>query len=388
MNSDDEFLRAIAEQRANDFDCGPYAEWLDRRDDPRGEFLRIQSALRHSPGDAAIFRGLCEREQEFIGELDPIWVQQVSRYTTAAPCRNLAQLVPDLVPFARYTTRLHPHRALAPLFVSVSKIGGRFLWPASQEWPACEECGVPLAAILQLRAIDAPDVTFPSGTDLLQLFWCPDEEAHDYVPAVRLWWRNSAAITTPRDDEPDLSEFPRVSDYEGIIPYECRVSPERVLEYPVFDDLYSLAGSEEAGRINQLIENVALSADSDLAERFASETGPSSGASLVFYELSQCPGTKIGGKPALKRGDRHFEHLVTFASWETDAASFRRWLAVEDQRVLSCPGQPLTWERLRQSRRFQPLQEVLGMQLGRTQRAHIFVCRESESWEVYACVND
>ena len=136
MNSDDAFLRAIANEPSDDAMRLKYADWLDEQDDPRGELLHVQSELEQPPADKAAYRELCEREQELVKEVDPVWVQQVRRYTTAVPCRDMASLVPELVPFARNTTRLHPHRALAPLPAGVSKIGGRFLWPASESWPA------------------------------------------------------------------------------------------------------------------------------------------------------------------------------------------------------------------------------------------------------------
>jgi hypothetical protein len=96
---------------------------------------------------------------------------------------------------------------------------------------------------------------------------------------------------------------------------------------------------------------------------------------------------KGGGKPGFSRDGHRFDHLLTLTSWEFDAASFRRWLAVEDQRLFAPAGEPLTWDRLRECE-FQSLQEVLGMELGRTQSAHVFICREREPWEVFAYVND
>jgi hypothetical protein len=228
--------------------------------------------------------------------------------------------------------------------------------------------------------------------DMLQLFWCPDEAAHGYQPAPRICWRVAAAVTSPRADDPDLSRFPRVSDWQGYIPFECAVYPEPVIEYPVGDDLYILAGQEHAAHIGQLLENLDIGPADDLAERFASEYGPSNARDLAYYELGQCPGSKVGGKPGFGRDGRQFDHLVTLSTWEFDSASFRRWLAVEDQRLLASPGERLTWNRLfRESNRKslrQPLQEVLGMQLGRTQRAHVYVCRERQPWQVVAYVND
>lgn len=388
MQNKDPFLRAIIDQPADDELRIAYADWLQLHGDPRGAFLRVQQALNQGSKSSPAYRDLCEQEQELVRKLDPTWMQLVRRYTTAAPCRDLAALVPELRGFAQTTTRLHPHRAVGPLPVWLSKIGGRFLWPSSEPWPSCPKCNVNLAPILQMRSRDVPDVTFPAGTDLLQLFWCPDEAAHDYQPAPRIFWRTASAVNSPRVDDPNFSDFPRTSDWEGYIPFECMVYPERVIEYPLGDDLRYLAGAQRAAQITRLLEQMEVPHINDLADRFHSEYGPSDAHSLAFYELGQCPGTKVGGKPRFARNGRQFDHLVTLSTWECDSASFRRWVAVEDQRLLAPLGMPLTWSRLVQESKFRPLQEVLGMQLGRTQRAHIYLCREGDTCEVIAFVND
>lgn len=388
MDNDEAFLRAIADNPADNAARLIYADWLEEHSDPRAEFLRVQWALGQHTRDKSMYRELCEREQKLVCQLDSTWIQRMRLYSTAAPCRDMAVLVPGVAPYARTTTRLHPHRAVGPLSVWGSKLGGHFLWPSTEPWPSCVQCNVDLTPVLQLRKSDVPDIAFPPGTDLLQLFWCPDEAAHDYQPAPRIWWRAMAAVTDSRADDPDLSSFPRISDWQGYIPFECAVYPERVIEYPDGDELYHLAGPEKAARILRLIENMDLGPTADLAERFASEAGPSDAQGLAFYELTQCPASKVGGKPAWPRDGRQFEHLVTLSTWEFDAACFRRWLAVEDQRLLAPPGEQLTCECLRNAAAFDSLREVLGMQLGRTQRAHVYVCRDREPWEVVAYVND
>ena len=139
MNNDEPFLRAIGDNYAEDTPRLVYADWLEERGDPRASFLRVQHALARQSLNSPAYRDLCEQEQELVRQLDPTWVQRVRRYTTAAPCRDMAILLPELRHFARTTTRLHPHRAAGPLPVWVSKIGGRFLWPQSEPWPSCQE---------------------------------------------------------------------------------------------------------------------------------------------------------------------------------------------------------------------------------------------------------
>src|SRR5262249_25691611 len=150
MDNDKAFLRAIADNPTDRATRLVYADWLEERGDPRAEFLRVQYDLAQQISDKARFRDLCHREQELVGQLDAAWIQRVRTYTTAPPCRDIAQLVPELAPFARTTTRLHPRRLIGSLPVDVSKIGGHFLWPAEEPWPNCPGCDAALAPVLQL----------------------------------------------------------------------------------------------------------------------------------------------------------------------------------------------------------------------------------------------
>jgi hypothetical protein len=79
----------------------------------------------------------------------------------------------------RYETEvilLHPDAAGAPVHQAPSGIGGVFLWPANEEWPAASD-GVPLFGGLQIAAEDFPELPYPKETDLLQVFWDPRFEA-------------------------------------------------------------------------------------------------------------------------------------------------------------------------------------------------------------------
>jgi uncharacterized protein (TIGR02996 family) len=388
MADDENFLRAIALSRADEAPRLAYADWLEEHGDPRAAFLRVQYALARPVADAAVYRELCAREQALVRQLDPSWILRVRRFTTAPPCRDLGRLVPELLPFTRTTFRLHPHRIEERLPAEESKIGGLFLWPAAEPWPVCESCNVLLPPILQLRAADVPGVEFPPGTDLLQLFWCPDVQAHLYEFAVHLRWRAAADVTEPRDHPPNVEPTGNGRYY---VPHQCAVYAERVLEYPIGDYLYTPAGSEQADRIGRLIEQLDVGPRDDLAERYASEYGPAEPQELAFDELGQCPGSKVGGRPGLKQNGRPFEHLLTLSTWEFDSASFRRWLAAEDQRLIAPPGERLTCARLFRESDVGDrllLQEATGMHLGRTQGAHVFVCRDRVPWDVMAFIRD
>ena len=304
MDNEEPFLLAIADNASDDTARLVYADWLGERGDPRAAFLRIQHAFNHQTPDSPSCRDLCEQEQELAPQLAPTWVQPITGIRQPPhPVGIWRFLFPELRNFARTTTRLHPHRAAGPLPGWASKIGGRFLWPQSEPWPSC--VGVPivgLTPVLQLRRRDVPDVAFPAGTDLLQLFWCPDEAAHGYQHCTAYWWRAAAAVASPRADDPELSGFPRTSDWEGYVPFECSIYPERVIEYPIGDDLDYVAGEERAALIGRLVENMDIGPAGDLAERFTGEHGLSSVQNLAFYELGQCPDSKVEGSRARAEG--------------------------------------------------------------------------------------
>src|SRR5947209_5479870 len=78
MTHDDAFLRAIIEGPDDDDLRLVYADWLDERGDPRGEFIRVQVELARPSGDdgppGARRRGELEaRERELLREHAGEW---------------------------------------------------------------------------------------------------------------------------------------------------------------------------------------------------------------------------------------------------------------------------------------------------------------------------
>src|SRR5215472_11669546 len=103
---------------------------------------------------------------------------------TPPPCLNVLEVLPELAGQEESTFRLHPRRGPEP-DPTASKIGGVFLWPATEPWPKCRKHGLPYVAVLQLQAKDFPEFPFKRGTDLFQLLWCPQVhlpfQGPDYV---------------------------------------------------------------------------------------------------------------------------------------------------------------------------------------------------------------
>lgn len=72
--------------------------------------------------------------------------------------------------WARPAVRLHPVHGSPG--VTDSHIGGALLWPADEPWPWCDFDGEPFVGAVQLYQRDFPELPFPDGTDLLQVFLC------------------------------------------------------------------------------------------------------------------------------------------------------------------------------------------------------------------------
>ncbi|HEY8984994.1 MAG TPA: hypothetical protein VIU15_36150, partial [Streptomyces sp.] len=123
------------------------------------------------------------------------------------PTPDIAELIPQLAPYALRTTILSP-TAGAP-GVRESSVGGPLLWPVSEEWPSCAQQGhwlppyaqqtlgeVPMVPVVQLFARDVPELEFPEGTDVLQLVWCTLNHPADPEDSVlpRLYWRKETDV--------------------------------------------------------------------------------------------------------------------------------------------------------------------------------------------------
>src|SRR4051812_5741405 len=86
------FIEAILEAPSDDFSRLPYADWLEERGDPRGEFLRVEVALFDHPSSDT-HDALETRRRELLKVLDPEWVDLVRRLPLA-PIDELRRVLP------------------------------------------------------------------------------------------------------------------------------------------------------------------------------------------------------------------------------------------------------------------------------------------------------
>jgi uncharacterized protein (TIGR02996 family) len=88
MAQDDAFLEAIIADPNDDALRLIYADWLDERDDPRGEFIRVQIELATLPSDDARRASLVERERRLLNAHQAQWLGPVAEVVETAQFRR------------------------------------------------------------------------------------------------------------------------------------------------------------------------------------------------------------------------------------------------------------------------------------------------------------
>lgn len=245
-------------------------------------------------------------------------------WVTPTPSRDVTQLFPELAPFRRTTTRLHPRLGAPSVFAS--SLGAKPLWPADEPWPTCpgshfgtyDEEPVAAVPLLQLFRRDVAQLPFPAGTDLLQVLWCPRDHADDRWPAgpkTTLVWRNSTAVTDV------IGDIPVTPAHHGRYMLEpCVLHPEPgVVEFP--SGGYFLP---DGWNWRDRIELEYEAADDDHDE---------------MQDLFEAPGTKVGGWPSYCQQPYwpecegcggHVEYLLSVDDDESHGGDGDRWSPTGD----------------------------------------------------------
>lgn len=200
----------------------------------------------------------------------------------------------------------------------------------------------PMLAAAQLRADDVPDLPRPGGADLLQVLMCPfDHDAEEgFGPAVRLRWRREADVSEVLD-EPPRGE---IGD-DGYAPRQCRLHPERVVEYPYPEELPDglreqvMDWEEEGGNYVGMVMAVGW------------KVGGYARWGVTDAVPMPCP-----------RCARPMPVLLTMDTFEYDDDAFARWRPVEEQHV--------TVDHADRARS----QEPTGVRMGRGGSLRVFAC--------------
>ncbi|MFF9207099.1 MULTISPECIES: hypothetical protein [unclassified Streptomyces] len=276
--------------------------------------------------------------------------------TTPAPAVDITTIVPELAAWRRTTVRLHP-RPGRPRPAD-SHIGGPLLAVAGAVRPTCAEHPMehdgqlvprPMESVAQFFRRDVPEIPYPADCDLLQVHWCPNDHCIEYPdseyggPAVSLAWLDSTGAADESADNP----FSRVDPYEESYTVRpCRLSPERVVEFPYVEELPG-----------ELMTRL-VAADRERGLRYQ-------------YALSVARGWKIGGWASWHATDKRnltcpdcdgaVELLLKADSSEWDGAS-DRWWPLEDRDL----------DRDALDRAYEPT----GAAVGRAGELRVFVCRD------------
>jgi uncharacterized protein (TIGR02996 family) len=80
MSLEEAFLQAILQEPDEDVHCLVYADWLEERGDPRGEFIRVQCRLARLPANAAERPELLARQEELLEEHAGAWLGPLREY--------------------------------------------------------------------------------------------------------------------------------------------------------------------------------------------------------------------------------------------------------------------------------------------------------------------
>jgi uncharacterized protein (TIGR02996 family) len=111
--------RAISQEPGDDQPRLRYADWLDERCDPLGEFIRVQCRLARRPGDNQLAWELERREQELLAEYEQEWSAPVADLVDWCVFRRgfIAEAGMSAADFVRHAAALSEHACLQQVHV-------------------------------------------------------------------------------------------------------------------------------------------------------------------------------------------------------------------------------------------------------------------------------
>lgn len=88
MTDDEAFIRAIVDNPGDDTTRLVYADWLDERDDPRGDYMRAEVEWA-TPWCSGMRAGMNLELREMAARLDSEWAARVSRPPVGVCCMHV-----------------------------------------------------------------------------------------------------------------------------------------------------------------------------------------------------------------------------------------------------------------------------------------------------------
>jgi uncharacterized protein (TIGR02996 family) len=273
------FLRAIADDPADDTNRLVYADWLEERGDPRGEYIRLRLK---GPGGK---RGQA-RLAELSAGIDGGW-------------RQCAFAGPKLA-IKKY------RRVKQPVNEPVSKFGGQPVWVDGPIWPVATD-GEPMQFVCQVRVPDffgaqlAGKMVYVFALHPAFGEW---DEFYGTITPLDPDEGDNAVVIQPGGDRP----APTVVLPVGAKGQRRRKRPVRVEARATGPTLY-----DDKGRPGEWLPLLEPGVDPDYTLNLK-ETFPDDAAWQRYYDQVQCE--KIGGTPPWGNGRAsEIDSLVADPEW-------------------------------------------------------------------------
>ncbi len=218
MHDDVDFLAAVAANPTDQLTRLVYAEWLDERDDPRGELVRIEEEVRFEPAWSEVLWRQKPRRNELRAACDPAWLAAMRYGTDCLPLfygrpfpdhwrdgwrlireateRWLGVPMPDIGGHAdevaavekRLGLTLPPSVRERIAFPNVLPRGGRINWDLMFQEPFLLEMASQRGSEFLILQEETPYrwgvriADIAEDDPLMFAFWCPQAE-DEYIPA-------------------------------------------------------------------------------------------------------------------------------------------------------------------------------------------------------------
>ncbi|MFI2281016.1 hypothetical protein [Nocardia beijingensis] len=219
-----------------------------------------------------------------------------------------------------------------------------------------EPCDAALIPLAQLFAADFPEITFPPGKNLVQLFWRGGLWGHD---CMEVFWQQSANIS-------DIQASPTAELDRSHMIAACVLDPERICDFPWYEEL----PDEILERLHEGVpEPEEAEETADELDVYDSPQYPPS----FYWKMSAAPGFKVGGSmnwsttnmpdvvcPDCGAPSTLLLQLDTY-EW-APGQSDSHWCPLEDRQLV--PGTPA----------YKFACEPTGLTIGGSSHGGVFVC--------------
>lgn len=166
-------------------------------------------------------------------KLNQCFWRGVRRLGKDLPLEQLPE-VQGMLRKASLTVLLTPRKSERPIPHWRSKEGGTPSAGDFTHWPVCDACGASLTFVLQLHRDEFPQLYYPDGSNLFQLFECPTPRLPAHGDGgCELWMKPFYTSCSTSDGEPPVLDQPPREVGSRFFP-ECDFCPTTERDFPSF----------------------------------------------------------------------------------------------------------------------------------------------------------